>query len=480
MIEIDKVLNTILNDSIELPKVLVQGLTNNSSKVKKGFIFFAYKGDNYDGNEFIEDAFNNGACLAISDSDKLESQKNVIKVDDVKAAAGIACSNFYNFPQNKVKLIGITGTNGKTSTSTILKSILDAENEKTLQIGTSGIKPLLDINSGLTTPDIFDLYEILNHAVNDSFKNVVLEVSSHALSQRRIENISFDITAFTNLTLDHLDYHKTMEEYFCEKLKLFDLNKENGSSVVMIDDEYGKRISELNSHAKSISLENKDADYSCTSFSINDLGIKGTLAWDSKTLDFQSKLFGSFNLENLILASAIAVELNISRQSISEGIKNCTNIDGRLHLVENKSNQMIFLDYGHTPDAYFKVLNTLKDNFSNHPLKVLFGAGGGRDKSKRPKMAEVVEKYSVECYLAPDNPRFEDIESINNDVIKGFSNENHHSFHDRKEALEFALTNLKSDEILIIFGKGTEEYQEINGTKHFYSDSDIIKEFYEN
>ena len=147
-------------------------------------------------------------------------------------------------------------------------------------------------------------------------------------------------------------------------------------------------------------------------------------------------------------------------------------------MVKNTSNQMIFLDYAHSPDAYFRTLKALKENFSR-PLKVLFGAGGGRDKSKRPKMAEVVEKYSIECYLAPDNPRFEDIELINNDVIKGFSNENHHIFNDRKEALKFALTNLKSDEILIIFGKGTEEYQEINGTKHFYSDSDIIKEFYE-
>ena len=479
MIEIDKVLNTILNESIELPEVLVQGLTNNSSKVKKGYIFFAFKGENNDGNDFIEDAFKNGACLAITDSYQVESQKNVIKVDDVRNAAGIACSNFYNFPQNKVRLIGITGTNGKTSTSTILKSILDAENEKTLQIGTSGIKPSLDINPGLTTPDIFDLYEILNHAVNEDYINVILEVSSHALSQRRIENIFFDITAFTNLTLDHLDYHKTMDEYFSEKLKLFNLNKENGSSVLMIDDEYGRRIAELNPNAKCISLETKDADYSCTIYSINNLGITGTLAWDYKTLDFESKLIGSFNLENLILAASIAIELNISRQSISEGIKNCTKIDGRLHLVENKSNQMIFLDYGHSPDAYLKVLKTLKDNF-NYPLKVLFGAGGGRDKSKRPKMAEVVEKYSVECYLAPDNPRFEDIESINDDVINGFSNENYHSFNDRKEALEFALKNLKSDEILIIFGKGTEEYQEINGTKHFYSDCDIIKEFYEN
>tara|TARA_Y100000814_G_scaffold83314_1_gene55495 strand:+ start:618 stop:2057 length:1440 start_codon:yes stop_codon:yes gene_type:complete len=479
MIEINKVLNTILNESIELPEVLVQGLTNNSLKVKKGYIFFAFKGENNDGNDFIEDAFKNGACLAITDSYEVESQKNVIKVDDVRTAAGIACSNFYNFPQNKVRLIGITGTNGKTSTSTILKSILDAENEKTLQIGTSGIKPSLDMTPGLTTPDIFDLYEILNHAVNEDYKNVILEVSSHALSQRRIENIFFDITAFTNLTLDHLDYHKTMDEYFSEKLKLFNLNKENGSSVLMIDDEYGKRIAELNPHAKCISLETKDTDYFCEIYSINNLGITGTLTWDSKTLDFESKLIGSFNLENLILAASIAIELNISKQYISEGIKNCTKIDGRLHLVENKSNQMIFLDYGHSPDAYLKVLKTLKDNF-NHPLKVLFGAGGGRDKSKRPKMAEVVEKYSAECYLAPDNPRFEDIESINDDVINGFSNENYHSFNDRKEALEFALKNLKTDEILIIFGKGTEEYQEINGAKHFYSDCDIIKEFYEN
>jgi len=376
-------------------------------------------------------------------------------------------------------LIGITGTNGKTSTSTILKSILDAENEKTLQIGTSGIKPSLDMNPGLTTPDIFDLYEILNHAVNEDYKNVILEVSSHALSQRRIENIFFDITAFTNLTLDHLDYHKTMDEYFSEKLKLFNLNKENGSSVLMIDDEYGKRITELNSNVKCISLKTEDTDYFCTSYRINSLGIAGTLAWDSKTLDFESKLIGSFNLENLILAASIAIELNISRQFIIEGIKNCENIDGRLHLVKNKSNQMIFLDYAHSPDAYFRTLNALKENFSR-PLKVLFCAGGGRDKSKRPKMAEMVEKYSIECYLAPDNPRFENIELINSDVIKGFSNENHHSFNDRKEALKFALTNLKSDEILIIFGKGTEEYQEINGTKHFYSDSDIINEFYEN
>ena len=270
-----------------------------------------------------------------------------------------------------------------------------------------------------------------------------------------------------------------MDQYFNEKLKLFDLNKDSGSSVVMYDSEYGKRILELKSNIKCISFKNNDIDYSCTNYSISDKGLKGTLSWGSSSLDFQSKLIGAFNLENIVLAATIALELKISSNQISNGIKNCSNIDGRLQLVENPFNQKIFLDYGHTPDAYLKVLKTLKDSFSM-PLKVLFGAGGGRDKSKRPKMAEVVEEFSLECYLAPDNPRFEDINLINADVESGFSKQNYFSFDDRKIALEFALSNLKSDEILIIFGKGSEEYQEINGVKHFYSDRNIIEEFYAN
>ena len=479
MIEIGKVLKGISFEPLELPNVFVEGLTNSSSKVEKGFIFFAFKGKKYDGNDFIDDAFKNGACIVISDSDKVSPQNNIIKVDNVRAAAGIACSNFYDYPQNKMKLIGITGTNGKTSTSTILKSILDADNKKTLQIGTSGIIPLIGIDTSLTTPDIFDLYEILDHAVKEEFKYVILEVSSHALSQKRIENIFFDVAAFTNLTLDHLDYHNSMEEYFNEKLKLFDLKKDNGRSIVISDDKYGKRIAELKSNTKCVSLKKENVDYFCKAQNTNDFSIKGTLIWDRDTLDFHSKLIGKFNLENIVLSAAIALEINISPKSISRGIKNCTNINGRLHLIQNRSNQLIFLDYGHTPDAYLKVLKALKDNF-NKPLKVLFGAGGGRDKSKRPKMAAVVEKFTVESYLAPDNPRFEDIESINADVINGFLKSNHYSFNDRKEALEFALKNLKPEEILIIFGKGTEEYQEIDGVKHFYSDIDIINNFYAN
>ena len=479
MIEIGKVLKGISFDPLKFPEVSVKGLTNNSLKVKKGFIFFAFQGSNIDGNNFIQDALDNGACLVITDSKKVEPHQKIIKVDDVRVAAGKACSNFYEFPQKKITLVGITGTNGKTSTSTILKSILDLDDKKTLQVGTSGIKPDINIDLGLTTPDIFDLYEILNHAVNENYKFVLLEVSSHALSQKRIENISFDITAFTNLTLDHLDYHKTMEEYFKEKLKLFDLNKDNGCSIVMYDDEYGKRISELKSNTKKISFIENDVDYFCSGFNLSDSGIECNLECRSNTLHLESKLIGSFNLENLVLAASIALELNIKIESITRGVENCSNIEGRLHLVENKNNQNIFLDYGHTPDAYLKVLKALKNNFSQ-PLKVLFGAGGDRDKSKRPKMAEIIEKYSIECYLAPDNPRFEKIELINADVISGFSKDTHYSFNDRAEALKFALSKLKSDEILIIFGKGTEKFQDINGKKHFFSDIEIIKEFYEN
>jgi UDP-N-acetylmuramoyl-L-alanyl-D-glutamate--2,6-diaminopimelate ligase len=203
------------------------------------------------------------------------------------------------------------------------------------------------------------------------------------------------------------------------------------------------------------------------------------MIYENKKIDIKSMLIGSFNLENIILAAAISNELNISENFIEKGVNNCSTIDGRMQLVKNSQDKKIILDYGHTPDAYLQVLETVKENYKLS-IKVLFGAGGGRDHSKRPKMAEVVEKYSSECYLAPDNPRFENINTINEDVIKGFSNNNYHSFDDREKALMFALSHLKSDEILIIFGKGNEEYQEIEGVKHFYSDRDIIKKFYAN
>ena len=344
----------------------------------------------------------------MSENEPKEYFPNVayIKVKNIRKQIAIVSDFFFDSPSKKILIVGVTGTNGKSSVVNFLFQIFNSLGHKSGLISTINyIIGDKKFDSTHTTPDSITLNYMLKEMVKENCKFCFMEVSSHSLSQFRVYAIKYKVGVFTNISHDHLDYHKTMDEYFSEKLKLFNLNKENGSSVLMIDDKYGRTIAELNPHAKCISLETKDADYSCSIYSINNLGIKGTLAWNSKTLDFESKPIGSFNLENLILAISIAIELNISAQSIAKGIENCTNIDGRLHLVENQKNQMIFLDYAHSPDAYFRTLKALEENFSR-PLKVLFGAGGGRDKSKRPKMAEVVEKYSTECYLAPDNPRF--------------------------------------------------------------------------
>ncbi len=480
MIAIDKVFKGILSVDACLDNTIVSGLTSNSSEVKDGFIFFAFKGESFDGNIFIEEAFQNGAIMVVTDSLEVVQSHKIVKVDDINIAAAKACSNFYNFPQEKISLIGVTGTNGKTSTTIILKSILEAANKKVIQIGTLGLNPTIkELETTLTTPGIFEIFKTLHYAVENQFEYALLEVSSHALSQRRIEGLKFDVTAFTNLSLDHLDYHQTIEKYFKEKLKLFNLNKENGSSVVLVDSEYGKKISYLKPSVNQISFLDDNANYFCGNIKLDCKGIKASMVYENKKIDIQSNLIGRFNLENIVLAAAISNELNISENFIESGIKNCFSIDGRMQFVENTRDYKIILDYGHTPDAYLKVLEAVKDNF-RLPIKVLFGAGGGRDHSKRPQMAKAVEEYSLECYLAPDNPRFESIDIINADVIKGFSSKNFHCFKDREAALTFALSNLKSDEILIIFGKGNEEYQEIQGVKHFYSDIDVIKKFYAN
>ena len=259
MIEIGKVLKGVSSIDASVSSKVVKGLTNNSSEVKEGFIFFAFKGESFDGNNFIEEAFQKGAILIITDSIIINKNQNIIKVDDINDAASKACSNFYNFPQEKIKLIGVTGTNGKTSTTLILKSILEAANKKAIQIGTLGLNPKIkELNTNLTTPNIFELFKILDYATMNQFDYAILEVSSHALAQNRIKGLKFDVTAFTNLSLDHLDYHQTIEQYFKEKLKLFNLNKENGSSVVIVDNEYGKKISYLKPFVNQVSRESQN------------------------------------------------------------------------------------------------------------------------------------------------------------------------------------------------------------------------------
>ena len=478
-IVIEKVLRNIAQPNSAILGEKVSGITSNSKEVQPNFVFVAIQGVNVDGNQFIEEALNKEAVCIITDSNDIEETDRIIKVKNARKALTCLASNYYGNPEKHIKTIGITGTNGKTSTTLILKDILEADGKKVIQVGTLGVIPdITNLNLSLTTPDSISLFQILHHAVKEEFDYAVLEVSSHALSQNRVDSIAFDAVGFTNLSLDHLDYHKSLENYFNDKKKLFNLIKDGNNPLVLSDSSYGEDICKDYPNSKKISLKNDQADYFCTAFSINQDGITGTMVSDSCSLEINSELKGRYNLENIILASSIALELGVQPSIIEKGINNCNYISGRHENISKPGFPDIIVDYGHTPDAYVNMLSSLKEIYPNKKIKVLFGAGGNRDQSKRTEMAKAVEQFATECYVVPDNPRFENINDINNDVVKGFSKDIYTVFDDREKGLLIALEHLDTDDILVIFGKGNEEFQEINGKKLHYSDRKIIDSFY--
>lgn len=478
-IVIEKVLRNIAQPNSAILGEKVSGITSNSKEVQPNFVFVAIQGVNVDGNQFIEEALNKEAVCIITDSNDIEETDRIIKVENARKALTCLASNYYGNPEKHIKTIGITGTNGKTSTTLILKDILEADGKKVIQVGTLGVIPdITNLNLSLTTPDSISLFQILHHAVKEEFDYAVLEVSSHALSQNRVDSIAFDAVGFTNLSLDHLDYHKSLENYFNDKKKLFNLIKDGNNPLVLSDSSYGEDICKDYPNSKKISLKNDQADYFCTAFSINQDGITGTMVSDSCSLEINSELKGRYNLENIVLASSIALELGVQPSIVEKGINNCNYISGRHENISKPGFPDIIVDYGHTPDAYVNILSSLKEIYPNKKIKVLFGAGGNRDQSKRTEMAKAVEQFATECYVVPDNPRFENINDINNDVVKGFSKDIYTVFDDREKGLLIALEHLDTDDILVIFGKGNEEFQEINGKKLHYSDRKIIDSFY--
>ncbi|MEC8946281.1 MAG: UDP-N-acetylmuramoyl-L-alanyl-D-glutamate--2,6-diaminopimelate ligase [Candidatus Neomarinimicrobiota bacterium] len=478
-IVIEKILRNIAQPNSAILGEKVSGITSNSKEVQPNFVFVAIQGINVDGNQFIKEALNKEAVCVITDSNDIEETDRIIKVENARKALTCLAANYYGNPEKHIKTIGITGTNGKTSTTLILKDILEADGKKVIQVGTLGVIPdITNLNLSLTTPDSISLFQILHHAVKEEFDYAILEVSSHALSQNRVDSIAFDAVGFTNLSLDHLDYHKSLENYFNDKKRLFNLIKDGNNPLVLSDSRYGEDICKDYPNSKKISLENDQADYFCKTFSVNQDGITGTIVSGNCSLEINSELKGRYNLENIILASSIALELGIQPSIVEKGINNCNYISGRHENISKPGFPDIIVDYGHTPDAYVNMLSSLKEIYPNKKIKVLFGAGGNRDQSKRTEMAKAVEQFATECYVVPDNPRFEDINDINNDVVKGFSKDIYTVFDDREKGLLIALEHLDADDILVIFGKGNEEFQEINGKKLHYSDRKIIESFY--
>ncbi len=478
--KLEKLIKNLSIDTASLPSINVGSICTHSPEVNKGSLFVAIKGFTTDGHDYIQQAVNNGASAIISDRNiaNVVSIPN-IKVSNSRAALSKIASTFYNNPSKDLNIIGITGTNGKTTTASILYSIFKANGFKCAQLGTLGtIADGFKTTKTLTTLDPVSLHRTFREFIKMDISHVIMEVSSHALDQFRVADVEFNVGVFTNLSNEHLDYHKNMEDYFEAKSKLFQMLKPSNVAVINYDDKMGLEVAK-DSKAKIVSVSKQtNADIYLTNLISCFDGVEFIVNYGNKKIPIASSLIGEYNVENILCAASIALSLDIEPDIIQKGVSECDIIPGRMEIIKLKNKSTIIVDYAHTPDAYKKVLHTIKRmKPEDSKLNVLFGCGGNRDREKRPEMGKIVEDYSDIMWIVPDNPRTENIIDINNQIIKDLKENNFQLFEDRGKALKMAIKSLSSGDILVVLGKGREDYQEINGEKINYSDIEIIQSF---
>ena len=463
---------------------IISGITLNSLDTKPGNLFIAIKGTRLDGLNFSEDALKRGAIALALDSDRIDGVidkdkwQAIIGLDDPRWATGIMASAFYGWPSRKMSLIGITGTNGKTTTTYLLESIFRVARLKTGVIGTIRHKILdKEISATQTTPDPITLQRLLSSMLEEGVEVVCMECSSHALIQDRVSGCRFKGAIFTNLSQDHLDYHKDMKSYFDAKLRLFTIYSPS-FSVINIDDSWGRRLFNIVLGQKISYGFSPQAMVRPLKCSQDIEGIRARLITPKGLVDITSRLIGKHNLYNIMAAVATCISLGIDLRAIAFGIAACSNISGRLERVNSSSGILAFVDYAHTPDALFKVLSSLKE-ITKKRLIVVVGCGGDRDRSKRPIMAQVVSKLSDISILTSDNPRSEYPDKIIKDMLAGLNEEQLKDvvvIPDRKEAIFEAVKRAKKSDVILVAGKGHETYQIIGDKKIDFDDRKVLKE----
>lgn len=453
-------------------------ITYNSKKVKKGSLFVCLCGENSDGHDFAKDAERNGAAAILCEK-PLQVKIPQIIVSSTRKALSKVFSCFYDNPQNKLKIIGLTGTNGKTTTSFLIKSILEESGKKVGLIGTQGAfigKQFFQ--TGLTTPDPQLLFKLLKQMVDFGVEYVVMEVSAHALALDKTEGIVFEVGVLTNLTQDHLDFFKTMENYKRAKFKLFEGNKIK-SAVLNFDDEFGSKLAEtITVPFLSYSLNNPSDVFAAKIGNKNGKN-KFIVNILDNVFDVESNLIGEFNIYNSLAAASVAAMLGCSTKQIKNGLEKLFGVEGRLNRFNLSNGVVAFIDFAHTPDGIEKALNAIRE-LKFKQIITVFGCSGNRDKDKRHKMGQIAEKLSDYVVLTTDNPRFENPELILDDIEIGMEKTAHTRFVSREQAIEFALTLAKKGDCVAILGKGAETYQDINGVNVPYNDFEVVKNFNEN
>jgi len=458
----------------------ISSITYDSRKVKPGTLFVAISGMQTDGHEFIPQAIENGAVAILSNGRSPKTKTvPILQVKDPRLAMSQISAQFYGNPSEKMNIVGITGTNGKTSITHILHHILQTSGAACGTLGTLGFQtPSGMVSTGFTTPESVELQQMLQTLTLAGVDNLVMEISSHALDLHRVDDVEVDIAVFSNLTPEHLDFHGDMKKYFKSKLQLFQSLSNTNTAVINLDDPYAQRICSATS-AKIITFGmNKKADLHPvhTEFTLH--GINAKLQFGQKTISIDSSLIGEYNLSNIMAGAAAALSMGISISKIENAVKNMSPIPGRMELISCDCPGKVFVDYAHSPDAYEKLFSSLSSLTADQiKLLTVFGCGGNRDSGKRSEMAKISEKYSAFSFITMDNPRNEDVENINADIIRGFSGDDFTVIPDRKEAITTALRKMDENSIMLILGKGQENYQEIGSVKMPYSDIEVIKEY---
>ena len=462
----------------------ITGIESNCEKVTEGNMFIAIKGSEADGHDYILQAIENGAKAIMVEEGcdlkkiKLKQGITLVMAPNTRHALAIMSSNFYGNPSKKFKLIGITGTKGKTTTTFMIKEILEKAGKKVGLIGTIGIyinnKKVLD--SDRTTPESSELQKIFAKMIDAKVEYVIMEVSSQSLKLHRVDGCIFDIVAFTNFSEDHISQkeHANMQEYFETKLKLFEMCNTGFTNA---DDLYGAKIPNLfpESNITTYGIDN------FANIMARDITVANSYA------DFRTKLtdrnervkvgiFGRFSVYNALLAIAIAKKLGVDSESIKQALENI-KIPGRSEIIENKKEITIMIDYAHSPKSIEEILQTAK-TYTYGRVICVFGCGGDRDTNKRAIMGEIAGKLADYCIVTSDNPRTEEPEKIIEDIEAGIkkSTKNYKIIIDRKEAIKEALKKANKRDMVIIAGKGHETYQEINGEKYPFDERKIIKE----
>ena len=460
----------------------ISSVTFDSRKVKKDSLFIATVGVTVDGHSYIDKAIELGAIAIVCETLPKQIQEHItyIKVLNSSESLGYIACNFYDNPSERLRLIGITGTNGKTTTVTLLFNLFKGLGYQVGLLSTVENKiNNVVIPSTHTTPDALSLNEMLSQMVEQGCQYAFMEVSSHAIVQHRITGLHFTGAAFSNITHDHLDYHKTFDEYIKAKKLFFDHLPTDAFALTNKDDRNGMVMLQ-NTRAKKYTYGLKSlADFKCR---VIENHLNGLLL----NIDNQEvwiKLIGSFNAYNALVVYAMAILLKQDKVQVLTTLSNLNSVEGRFQYVKSKSGIIAIVDYAHTPDALKNVLETVKDiRTGNEQVITVVGCGGDRDSAKRPVMAKIACEFSNKTILTSDNPRSENPEEILNQMQSGLSPVEMKSafrISDRKEAIKTAVAFAKEGDILLIAGKGHEKYQEINGVKHHFDDFEIIKELFE-